>query len=146
MKKEIWFDMDGTLVDFYSVNNWLKSLKAEHTKPYRIAKPLCDMRMLSKQLNALQAKGYKIGIISWGAKYSTPEYLERVAQAKKKWLQKHISAVKWDSIQIVPYGTQKETLGDGILFDDDFDNLMAWGLTKAYAPHLINSVLSNLLK
>lgn len=145
MKKEIWFDMDGTLVDFYSVDGWLNSLINEHTKPYRIAKPLYNMRTLGAQLKALQAQGYKVGIISWGAKNSTPEYLERVAQAKKNWLKKHIGAVQWDSIQIVPYGTPKETLGDGILFDDELDNLAAWGLGKAFHPHLINSILSNLL-
>ena len=40
MKKEIWFDMDGTIADLYGVENWLEMLIAEDPTPYAVAKPL----------------------------------------------------------------------------------------------------------
>ena len=42
-EKEIWLDMDGTIVDLYGVDNWLEYIKAEDEKPYKIAKPLVNM-------------------------------------------------------------------------------------------------------
>lgn len=39
----IFFDMDGTLADFYGVENWLEYLNAEDTLPYEVAKPLHNM-------------------------------------------------------------------------------------------------------
>ena len=64
----IYFDMDGTIADFYSVANWLDYLKAEEVKPYAEAKPLVNMNSLAKAIHKLQAKGYTVNIISWGAK------------------------------------------------------------------------------
>ena len=34
------FDLDGTLADFYGVENWLEYLEAEDTTPYAVAEPL----------------------------------------------------------------------------------------------------------
>ena len=39
MRKQINFDMDGTLVDFYGVEGWLDDLMNRNTRPYREAKP-----------------------------------------------------------------------------------------------------------
>lgn len=126
MIKEIWFDMDGTIADLYGVDNWLDSLLASKTKPYREAKPLVNMRTLGKELNRLQANGYKIGVISWLAKNGIEEYGAQVTETKIKCLAKHIGAVQWDSIQIVAYGTPKGELGNGILFDDEKKNREEW--------------------
>ena len=43
MKKEIWFDMDGTIADLYGINGWLDMLLEENARPYEIAKPLLNM-------------------------------------------------------------------------------------------------------
>ena len=42
MSKMVWFDMDGTIADFYSVDNWLEKIINEDTSPYAEAKPLFD--------------------------------------------------------------------------------------------------------
>ena len=39
-KGTIYFDMDGTLANFYGVENWLDYLENEDTTPYAIARPL----------------------------------------------------------------------------------------------------------
>ena len=127
MTKAINFDMDGTIADFYGVENWLEYLKNSNPYPYETAKPLVNMSVLARYLNRLQRDGYEINIISWLAKNSTKEFDEKVTESKKKWLKKHLSSVNWDKITIVPYGIDKSTLGYGILFDDEEQNRKMWG-------------------
>ena len=71
----IWFDMDGTIADFYGVDGWLESIKAGETRPYEVAKGLGNLAHIARPLNKVQALGYEIGIISWTAKSGTPAYL-----------------------------------------------------------------------
>lgn len=127
MNKAIYFDMDGTIANLYGVENWLDYLIKGDATPYEIAKPLFNMSALARVLNRLQREGYTIGIISWLSKNSTAEYDRLVTQAKLNWLNKHLKSVKFDSVQIVAYGTPKYTLGRGILFDDEIGNRTAWG-------------------
>lgn len=122
----IYFDMDGTIADFYGVENWLEYLKAEDTKPYREAKPLLNLNQLARQLNKLQREGHILGIISWTSKNGTPQFDAAVTVEKMKWLQKHMPSVHWDVIHIVKYGTNKSIFGEGILFDDEKQNRMDW--------------------
>ena len=122
MKKEIWFDMDGTIADLYGVEGWLDMLLNENTKPYEIAKPLVNMRELAKVLNKLIEKGWEIGVISWLAKNGTNDYNKKVANAKIKWLAKHLKSVRFAKIDIVEYGTPKQINRNGILFDDEKQN------------------------
>lgn len=140
MTKAIYFDMDGTIANLYGVDGWLDCIINEYTKPYREAKALVNMRQLGKELNRLKQNGYTIGIISWLAKGATNEYNERVAQTKRNWLAKHLSAVHFDEVHIVEYGTPKHTLGNGILFDDEEPNRANW-IGKAYD---VNDIIETL--
>lgn len=130
--KAIIFDMDGTIADLYSVENWLPKLRAEDPSPYLEAKPLVRLSLLARKLNKLQRKGYKLGVVSWGSKVSSPEYLEAVRTAKEKWLAQHLRSVSFDSIVICPYGTPKSSVcpfynDSAILFDDEENNRNEWG-------------------
>ena len=120
MTKAINFDMDGTIADFYGVENWLSYLIDGNPYPYAVAKPLVNMSVLARYLNRLQRNGYEINIISWLAKNSTAEFDEKVTETKKKWLKKHLPSVKWNKITIVAYGVDKSTLGEGVLFVGDY--------------------------
>lgn len=126
MRKEIWFDMDGTIANLYGVENWLDMLINGDETPYRVATPLVRLSALARILNNLQRKGWKIGIISWLAKNSSADYDEKVTNAKKEWLGIHLKSVKFDSIDIVSYGTPKEIGRNGILFDDEIQNRENW--------------------
>ena len=120
------FDLDGTLVDLYGVENWLSMLRNEDTTPYEIAKPLVDFSILARLLNKLLASGAEINIISWTSKGGSPEYNAAVAKAKRDYLKKHLPSVDFSNIYIVPYGTPKYTLAKGILFDDEDKNRTDW--------------------
>ena len=126
MIREINFDMDGTLANFYEVENWLDYLMAGDTTPYEIAKPLFNFSSLARILNRLQRNGYKINIISWLAKSGDDNFMEAIAEVKKAWLAKHLPSVVWDEINIVAYGTPKSLFGNGILFDDEEPNREEW--------------------
>lgn len=140
MVREINFDMDGTIADFYGVENWLAYLIERNPFPYENAKPLVNMSALARRLNALQRKGYKINIISWLAKNSTDDFDKIVTETKKKWLKKHLPSVNWNKITIVAYGVDKSTLGNGVLFDDEENNRKMWG-EGAYDAHNILEIL-----
>ena len=141
--KIINFDMDGTIADLYGVANWLDYLIAEDETPYAVARPLVNMNVLARLLNKLQNKGYTINIISWLAKNSNSEYDKKVTVAKRNWLKKHLKSVKFNNIFIVPYGTPKYTLANGILFDDESRNRDEWNGT-AYNVDNIIGVLKGL--
>ena len=141
MTKAINFDMDGTLCDFYGVENWLEYLINRDATPYAVAKPLLNLSALARKLNALQRAGYEINIISWLAKNSTEDFDKIVTETKKKWLKKHLPSVNWNKITIVAYGIDKSTLGNGILFDDEEPNRKMWG-EGAYDVHNIMEILA----
>ena len=139
----IFFDMDGTIADLYSVDGWLESLRANDTKPYAEAKVMLNMSALARMLNKAQRNGHKVGIISWTSKNGSAEYNEAVAAVKKAWLAKHLASVKFDSINIVEYGYSKDnfrTSADDILFDDEAQNRTAWQ-DKAHNSENILEVL-----
>lgn len=144
--KWIYFDMDGTLNRFYEVEGWLDMLIASNPAPYKLARPNVNMNQLARKLNKLQRDGYKIGIISWLSKTTTPEYDEAVTVAKMKWLKKHLASVHFDEINIVSYGMNKwEVCGAGILFDDEDKNRDSWQ-GEAYHPNMMMDILNQLIK
>lgn len=131
-KPAIVFDMDGTIVDFYSYPQWLECLQKSIPTPYLYADPLGNMRTLARQLNKLKKMGYRICIVSWGSKTASAAYLALIEQAKKEWLATHLKSVHFDEICVVPYGTPKSTVcsfydENAILFDDEARNREEWG-------------------
>lgn len=146
-KGSIYFDMDGTLADFYGVDDWLGSLMRSETKPYREAKPLVNMHTTCRLLNMLQQEGYRLCIVSWLSKSGSPAYNNRIVTAKLNWLAKHMGSVVWDEIRIINYGTPKHTVvadPTGILFDDEEGNRKAWPGTS-YDVDCIEDTLRDLV-
>ena len=143
MRKQINFDMDGTIANLYGVEGWLEDLINHNARPYKEAKPMVNFNSLARVLNRLQRQGYRICVISWLAKNSNKEYDEEVTKAKREWLAKHLASVKWDEINIVAYGTPKATVGKGILFDDEVQNREQWN-GKAYDVTNIIEILKGL--
>ncbi len=129
MTKAIYFDMDGTIANFYGVDNWLEYLMNGDCTPYANAKPLIRFSALARVLNNLQRKGWHIGIVSWLAKNGSDRFDKEVTETKIEWLNKHLPSVNWNEIKIVKYGTPKSNVVDkpnGILFDDEEPNRKNW--------------------
>ena len=143
MMKEICFDMDGTIADLYAVDNWLEYLIHEQTTPYEMARPMVNMNSLARVLNRLTREGYAVKVISWTAKNGSNEYNEAVAEAKRKWLAKHLKSVQFSEVVVIPYGTPKQNFGKGILFDDEKPNRDNWN-GMAYDEKNILEVLKRM--
>lgn len=142
---KIFFDMDGTIADLYSVENWLPRLRSSDPTPYTEAKPMLHFSTLARYLNKLQKAGIEISIISWTSKGGSATYNQMVEDAKKEWLRKHLPSVRFNHIYIVPYGYPKELFGgaDCILFDD-CENIRNDWHGKAYSPDRIMEILKAL--
>lgn len=146
MEKMIWFDMDGTIADLYGVENWLTDLRAEIARPYKVAKANVNLSLLARYLNKLRAGGYKVGVISWCSMQSSAQYENEVAAAKIHWLINHLPSVWFDEVNIVPYGTEKNSFnrGDDLLFDDDIRVRANWS-GESYAPEQMFDVLHQMV-
>jgi hypothetical protein len=148
MMKELWFDMDGTLANLYSVDGWLNSLRAESTEPYRKAKGMENLSIIARYLNYLNRKGYKANIISWTSKNGSKRYNDEIARVKVKWLKTHLKTIEWNQIIITDYGTPKQSFNnscDSILFDDEEQNRVNWN-GIAYNEKDIVNILKQLVK
>ena len=131
MNKTLVFDMDGTLANFYGVDDWLEDIRNENTRPYDIAKPLYNMEVLNAILDLLRAQGWTIAITTWLAKGSTKAFDDMVRASKIAWLQKY--NFSYDEIHLVRYGTTKANCtrkngGVQILVDDNEKIRKGWHL------------------
>ena len=144
--RTIYFDMDGTIADFYGVENWLEYLLCENPYPYAEAKPLLNFSHLARLLNSVQRQGYKIGIISWLSRSGGEEFMEKVTATKIEWLHAHLPSVNFDEIHICKYGYPKENFcnDNDILFDDELPNRENWN-GEAFEPNEIITVLKKMM-
>ena len=144
MCKAIYLDLDGTIADLYSVQDWEPKLRAYDPSPYSEAKPMYNMRILNTILEEIAAKGITIGIISWLAMGSTKEYDKQVRKAKKDWIAQHLPLAT--QIHLIKYGYSKKTtakIKDAILIDDNADVRAAW---KGDTVDATENILHTLIK
>ena len=126
MKRTIWFDMDGTIADFYSVDNWLEKILNEDTSPYAEAKPLFDSDEMDYLISLLRKAGYDIGIISYAPHDCTLSMLFNTMAVKRDWLDRYFPYAS--KIHITTKATPKSTYyneGD-VLVDDEIANIIDW--------------------
>lgn len=149
MNKMLVFDMDGTIVNLYGVENWLTDLRTEKVRPYEEAEPMYNMTELCDILNTLRKIGWTVVITTWLAKGATKEYNKAVTYAKKEWLKKY--NFPYDEIHCVKYGTTKANCtrkkgGFQILIDDNKKVRDGWTLgTTVNAQYDIRNFLKALI-
>lgn len=146
MTKMIVFDMDGTIADFYGVENWLQCLENEDTTPYVNAKPIYNTVYLNKIIAMLKEDGWRIAITTWLAKDSTKAYEDEVRKAKLEWLKRY--NFDYDEIHLVKYGTTKANCTRNkaeyqILVDDNESVRNGWTLGDTINAN--ENILENLL-
>ena len=132
-RKILVFDMDGTIADLYGVENWLEDLRSFNPRPYQVAKPMYDMKLLNGLLELLKAEGWTVVVTSWLSKETTRAYDKEVRQAKLEWLNKY--NFPYDEVHLVKYGTTKANCsrhlgGYQVLIDDNEQVRKGWTLGK----------------
>ena len=141
MIKKIVFDMDGTIADLYNVPQWKEHLNNNSTKPYRDALPLYNMMLLCQVLRNLKNAGWHISVVTWGSIGADNDFMERITETKKKWLNKF--QFPYDEFICTEYGTPKRVKADySILFDDNAEvragyNGATVDATKNIIPELL---------
>ena len=129
--KVLVFDMDGTIADLYNVDGWLQTLRAGDASPYREAKPMYDMMLLTDLLWLLKNDGWLIVVTTWLSKEATHEYDNKVRLEKRAWLDRY--DFPYDELHMVKYGTTKANCtrhlgGFQILIDDNEKIRNGWTL------------------
>ena len=143
----LYFDLEGTLSDLFSVPNWRERLAARDSTPYRVARPLCPLESLRERLTRYHAAGYKLGIISWCSMGGDESFDEAVKTAKIDWL-KEDQKNKYKQVEhIKTYGTPKHhNMKRGDILVDYDSNLRAqwnkWGGVAIDMKELFNDDLT----
>lgn len=153
-KKELYFDLDGTLYDLYAIPNWLQLLRGEKNGAYLMGNSTCNLQTVKELCETLiQNYNYDIGVITWLAKYSSKEYEKRAMQEKLMWIESELPFVSEKNIFITPYGTPKQNFAGknkkAILFDDNEEIIKNWETPKLRKGIKINSgneVIENLYR
>lgn len=147
-EKWLWFDLDGSIVDFYGVDHWLDDIRAFNPRPYRVAKPLYNMYTLCAILYGLRREGWHIGVISWLSKEPEVQFDMEVIRAKNDWLKAYGMADLCDEIVICSHGLRKAEIcrqfcRNGILVDDEEKNRQDWdlGLTIDARENVLGALL-----
>lgn len=151
--RAIVLDMDGCLVDFYSVEGWLDYLITEDATPYAVAKPYGDSKAINAALAALRGMGYVVEVVSWLSKGDPSKgFNNAVRNAKLEWLSKYYPSIDPSNVHVVAHGTSKWHVSKykgGILFDDEQGNVDCWNRNSnsGYAIKIDNTddLLSTLL-
>lgn len=118
----IYIDMDGTILDLYGVEGWLKMLREEDATPYRVAPALVSPDKLYRAMRAMSSLGITFGVISWSAKNATPAYKKAIRREKIASLKKLGIYDLLSEIHIIAYGTSKRKVArvkDSYLVDDE---------------------------
>lgn len=134
MISAIILDMDGTVANLYSVEDWLLKLRSEDASPYIDAEPMVDFDTLYPILERLKELGVRIIINTWLAKQASYAYDDMVRVAKLEWLEKY--GFPYDEIHMTRYGrtkadaTRHKYIGEQILVDDNETIRKGWHLGR----------------
>lgn len=123
----IYFDMDGTIVDLYNVEDWEAKLNSSDPSPYVDAVPMVNMEVLNELMEEFTTYGITVGVISWLAMHSDKSYDETVRKAKREWLAKYFPVAT--EIHLVKYGTTKRKAArfkNSVLVDDNAKVRKGW--------------------
>lgn len=89
-KQKVYLDMDGTIANLYSIDNWLERLRKEDTTIFLECNPLISEKDL---LKVFPPKSHEIIILSMTPLNCSKSYHENVIAQKNKWLDIHFPSI-----------------------------------------------------
>lgn len=118
IKKECYFDLDGTIYDLYGMKDWLERIENEKPNTFTDGKFIVNYNEFMECVKQLEKQGYIFNVISWLPYNVTYNYKKKCEQEKRNWIKKFLPFVK--NVEIQSYGILKHThVESGILIDDN---------------------------
>lgn len=115
-RQTIYLDMDGTIADLYSEQDWLSKLRNEQSGLFSNLKPMVSE---SRLLELFPSNEYDIRILTMLPKGASKEYAEIVTAEKNQWLDTYFPTLKKRIFK--KYGNNKNLKGStrAVLIDDN---------------------------
>lgn len=128
MSKVIYFDMDGTVYNFYHRPDWLERLMEEDETLYTSGGPLVPMDELARICIMLKENGWTISVCTWLTKNVSRNFLRRTEQIKRQWVRRYMPYV--DNVYVLGYGVKKQNgvprAKEMVLIDDNAEVRKMW--------------------
>ena len=133
MSIKIYFDMDGTVADFYGQENWLEMLRSETAGAFANCEPLFDETRFYKAVSRLLSIGVQFGVITWLPMQASPEYETICTAEKMEWCKQFLPFISEFTAQ--SYGIPKQNAirkhaSTEILIDDNSEVCTIWKTAK----------------
>lgn len=133
MSIKIYFDMDGTVADFYGQSDWLEKLRSETAGAFSDCKPLFNVSRFRAVVSRLLAIGVQFGVITWLPMDASPEYESICAAEKIEWCKAYLPFISEFTAQ--SYGVPKQKAikkhaSTEILIDDNMEVCNRWKTAK----------------
>lgn len=108
MAKTVWFDMDGTLYDLYSIPNWLEELQNKNPNVFYEGKPMYNSYRINQAIEALVAHGWDVGVVTWAPMgvFEEEDFFTEVAYQKLCWIRRYYPELA-HNFHCIPYGESK---------------------------------------
>lgn len=137
---KIYFDMDGTVADFYGQKDWLAKLENEEPGAFINCAPLFGDKFL-KMINKCLEQGIQFGIITWLPMQASVEYEKICEQEKRDWVKEHMPFIT--DFCALSYGTPKQYgikkhVSHEILIDDNTDVIERWNTKRQRIGYLVD--------
>ena len=130
---KIWLDLDGTVYDLYSVENWLEKLRSENSSVFSEGGFIGDYDRFISICNKLVSVGVQFEVITWLPMQASEEYEIECAEAKREWVKKFMPFVTEFTAQ--SYGIPKQNAikkraKTMYLLDDNKEVCEMWNTNK----------------
>ena len=106
MSIKITMDLDGTVYDLYSVENWLEKLRSEDSSVFSEGDFIGDYNRFKTVCEKLVAMGVQFEVITWLPMQASPEYELECTEVKREWVKKFMPFVTEFTAQ--SYGIPKQ--------------------------------------
>lgn len=112
--RKLYLDMDGTIADLYSINNWLDRLQSEDKTIFLECKPMITQEKLFQMFGE-----FEIVILSMTPKDCSKEYHNQVIEQKNQWLDIYFPNIQKRIYQKYGHNKNLKNCGNALLIDDN---------------------------
>ena len=106
MSIKVILDLDGTVYDLYSVENWLEKLRSEDSSVFSEGDFIGDYNRFKTVCEKLVSVGVQFEVITWLPMQASEEYELECTEVKREWVKKFMPFVTEFTAQ--SYGIPKQ--------------------------------------